>query len=904
MNIKKTLIILILIIPIILILALNTASAIVAVRTPDNPTEIEVRDKYNKVIRESQVIEVSIDDDENFLIIHILPQITRQKDITVEVIKVSQVGEVLLEKIEGADDRYKIIPKKVGYVQLVISADANINLKRKLNFEVTSKRISSIQVLDPKRNNLSLDLAQSTKLYGGIKLINEIYPIVAFEQDSLEWMTNPVDVVDIDDNGQITVLKRALVEINIGAYGKDGRFVQSHSLLDFSDAIVKRNIAYTSEEINANWVKDNLVFDEIQDEVSISEEEGTFTVSHNGKSIEVNVHPVKKSEIGYLDGLSRVYTNNGMYRLIVGDLESFTRFANKETTFKTSDFRILDINESTGHIYPKKAGVVEVIAIHKGNEIVKEIEVRELHSNFEMNLNYLDQKRGIRQDRVWAMNFYSGGDRYKEGKEVAMDKRLNSVSKSSDFKLEIVDDTSGFDIIWKLSKDGVISMSKDLDSEAINTQKVSFLETGLGDSVALDAYMAVDGYPVKTMKRSYTFKIFDDKDAVNVFNLAHLQKAFDDKIKNAVLQSDIKVELKKISDSEMEPLNVYSNLWGNGFALSGEVETPKAFAYPMIQLSSEFGRGINDDGTVDKTDKLIFDDITIETTTQYRNEGDLYQMCVGVNSYDMKIDQIFRYTQIRNCTFGMEIRRPGNLIFDGCLVGDNLYTGVFIRNLAGMHLKDIHATIRNSVFKNSLAPSIAVGFDGVENLAQAVGSNSLQPIFFEGDVRFYNWQDKDSLEVMVKSVFKMVLGTSDSTQSSMIENLMKFVSPFWQAIMDAPEWRSLFKRFGKKEYASMALFVLGGVSDNDYSNLHLGDKFLSQTLPFEVEGADATTISLIKLGLSLMGKTSVEKLPHNCMVGYDVTKESTDIGPFEPVPESKELYDSLIGEEVAGYTYY
>ncbi len=904
MNIKKTLIILILIIPIILILALNTASVVIAVRTPDNPTEIEVRSRFNKIIRDNEVIEVSIDDENNFLIINIFPEITREKGLIVETIASSKVGEILIEKIENTENRYSLIPKKVGYVQVVISSKANINIKRQLNFEIISKRITSINVLDAKRNNLSLGSFESTKLYGGTKLLNEIYPIIAFEKDTLEWGTSPIGVVDIDDNGQLTVLERELVEISVGAYGKDGRYCQSRALLDFRDAIVKRDIAYTSSEINENWVRENLVFEDIKDVVSIEKNEDRYVVRHGEKSIEVKVLSVDENEIGFLDGLSRVYTNNGMYRIILGELEPFKKIDdNKDIKFQTSDFRVLEINEKTGHLYPKKAGEVTVSATYKNKTISKKITVRELRNNFEMSLGFIDQYRGIRQDRVWAKNFYLGGERYENGIEVEMESRLSNVEKIDTMDIGIIDDDSSFDIIWTLSKEGVIEIEKDDEVEVINAQKIKFLDSGCGDNVTLTAYMAVDGYPLNTMKRSYTFKVFDDVEAINVYNLAHLKKAFSDKVKNVVFQSDIEVELKKISSDEMTSLKVYSNFWGNGFSLSGETGTEKLFAYPMIELSSEYGRGILDDGSVDKTDQIIFDDIVIETTKQYRTEGDLFNMCVGINSYDMKIDQVFRYVQIKNCTFGMEIRRPGNIFLEGSIVGDNLYTGVFIRNLAGAHLEDNSFVVKNCVFKNSLAPSIAIGFDGVDNLAQAVGKNSLQHVYFEGDNRFYNWQDKDSLEGVVHSVFKMVLGTSDPRQSSAIEGLMKFVAPFWRAILDAPEWRQLFKRYGKKEYASMALFVLGGVSENDYSNLHLNDEFLSQDLPFDVEGADKTTLALIKLGLGVIGGTNVEKLPNNRMVGYNFNKESPDIGPFEPVPESEELYASLIGEKIASYDY-
>lgn len=906
MNIKKSLVILMLLVPIILILTLNTASVFVAVRTPGNLEEIEVRNRYNKVIEDFEVIEVSIDDDANFLIINVFPKIAKDKDLVFTPIEVSKVGDILIEKIEDAENRYRLIPKKVGYVQVVVSAKANVNLKKQLNFEVVSKTIHSINVLDHKRNNLSLGQFNATKLYAGTKLQNEIYPIVAFEKDTLDWTASPIDVVNIDANGLMTVLKREIVEISVGAYGKDGGYCNSKALLDFRDAIVKRDIAYTSSEISADWVRENLVFEEIQDEVTIEENEGKYLVRHGEYTAEVEVYPVEENEIGFLDGLTRIYTNNGMYKLIVGNLETFQEIdenQHKNLSFQTSDFRVLDINEKTGHLYPKKAGEVTVQANYAGKQFSKQIAVREVRNNFEMNLNFLDQHRGIRGDRIWAKNFYTNGNRYENNIEIAMKDRLEKVEIIDTLDIGIIGDDNSFDIIWELSNSDVVSLINNSESEIANSRKMKFLSSGCGNNVTLTAYMAIDGNPVKHMKRSYTFKILDDENAVNIYNLAHLEKAFLDKVKNVVFQKDIVVELNKISDSEMSSLNVYSNFWGNGFNLSGESGKEKLSSYPMLKISSEFGRGFLPDGSVDKTDQLIFDDISIETTKQYRNEDDLYNMCVGINSYNMQIDQVFRYVQLKNCTFGMEIRRPCDFFLEGCIIGDNLYTGVFIRNLAEESLKNKCFVVKNCVFKNSLAPSIAIAFDGVDNLAQAVGKNSLQSVYFEGNNRFYNWQDKDNLEAVVNSVFKMVLETSNSQQASAIESLMKFVSPFWHPILNSPEWKGLFRHYGGKEYVSMAMFVLGGVAENDYSNLHVGDNFLSKPLPFDVEGADQSILSLIKIGLGILGKTNIEKLPANNMVGYDITKNEVEIGPFDPVPDSKELYESLIGDKIASYEY-
>ena len=77
-NMKKFLIAVILLIPVILILALNGASTIVAINTPDNPTKIEIRDKNNVIIKDGEVLELDLIRDDDFIIINIFPEINQK----------------------------------------------------------------------------------------------------------------------------------------------------------------------------------------------------------------------------------------------------------------------------------------------------------------------------------------------------------------------------------------------------------------------------------------------------------------------------------------------------------------------------------------------------------------------------------------------------------------------------------------------------------------------------------------------------------------------------------------------------------------------------------------------------------------------------------------------------------
>lgn len=97
-------------IPIILILALNGASTIVSINTPDNPTEIEIRNSHNVIVKDNEILELDLIRDD-FIIINIFPEITKNKNINKPEVTANSIGEVELKRIDNTN-RYQTIPKR------------------------------------------------------------------------------------------------------------------------------------------------------------------------------------------------------------------------------------------------------------------------------------------------------------------------------------------------------------------------------------------------------------------------------------------------------------------------------------------------------------------------------------------------------------------------------------------------------------------------------------------------------------------------------------------------------------------------------------------------------------------------------------------------------------------------
>ena len=139
---KKFLIAVICIIPIVVVLALSVTSNIILLTTPVNPESIVVKNSRNEVIEPGELITVD-KDTEDFLIVEIYPSITPDKSIIQERDPGAGDGEVELVPIEGTN-RYRIHALSMGATDLIIRAAKNINVVYTLSFYVTTTEIDSI----------------------------------------------------------------------------------------------------------------------------------------------------------------------------------------------------------------------------------------------------------------------------------------------------------------------------------------------------------------------------------------------------------------------------------------------------------------------------------------------------------------------------------------------------------------------------------------------------------------------------------------------------------------------------------------------------------------------------------------------------------------------------------------
>ncbi|MGI6137200.1 MAG: hypothetical protein ACOYEE_05280, partial [Christensenellales bacterium] len=494
---KKFLIFIIILIPIIVTVALTATSRVISIVTPDNPFGIEIRDSDNKVIGRDDIINVDINDLDAFIIVDVLPLMTKNGSINPPEIEEGAVGDVEISQRENTN-RYSVIPKKVGPVKVVLSAAANVNVKRAVVFNVTSNSISSLVVFNEEGKELlsgqTIEINHSGQLY------MEIMPIEALKDDIVSWRVSHGDSVSITPNGYLTINSRGISEIRAMAKDKNGQLTHVTLVLDTKNAVVKDKKVYVEEEnVTPEYIKNVFTLDPENSVVTIEEDsEGMFvaTVTYENPDTgfvtedTMQIIVADGKDWGFIDGPSVLYVNNTPYFLGIKELLT-GKLIERGVSFSVDPKKAI-IDEKTSSMIPLVPGELVVTAKKGFEEKQIKFTVKERVPTFELELGIEDARLGIQLTRKWG-NFW-------------LDDEFNMTNKH---RFGLLNKNNTYDVKWESSDSSVISIEKIEGSQDI---MLTFHEEGAGKSSIISATFMLYNREVESIKRSFEFKLMDTPD--------------------------------------------------------------------------------------------------------------------------------------------------------------------------------------------------------------------------------------------------------------------------------------------------------------------------------------------------------------------------------------------------------
>ena len=942
---KKFLIAVICIIPIIVVLALSATSDIILNFAPVNPESIVVKDSSNNEIDTDALIMASTDTND-FLIIDIYPTITPDKSITYE-----QVGggtaSIELEQ-QGDSNRYDIIATGSGAVSLIVRAEKNVNVQVQLNFYVQSTKVNELSIFDNHGNVVeSTDSIQNGyddlepyRLTGPARFVYDANPIDALGDEEAQWFVAVgKDLVSVD-NGIVRPLKRpttgesGLAIVKLELYDKDVTLHERYFAVDVSGAVASQDSVYADSEADLEAVIQGTLL--IQNDLKFSYSSiggdvyvvsGSYTDEKGEKQefeFEINVS-IGGAKWGFIDGYSTIYTNNGNYFAAFGYIggAAFDENETQSIVLTSSDDKVLSVGLSgrKWKLTPLKAGKVTLRAEKDGAVVEKEIVVRERPLVIFQDLVTADSQLGIRMDRTWGTEWVKT-----ENGETAY---------TSDFRMGIRGDTNAFDVLWTATvtdfEGGTVNVApayggteptEEQPAEIGAEEYVRLIPAGdgtqavvmrlnpqkmLGATMTLTASVLVDNRPIGNVTASFTFK-FHDIPSVNVYTWDEMYWSVCNMNRDIIMQSAITVpdEVFAANNADVDAIDMRSSMYGNGFLfqMTGVAPHDKLSVFGIEGHFYHFMKGQQTVSGEVYDRGIVFEDMrisgmpTMDELVKISEQGkSSYFFCRSWSSEKIT----YRYCQVYNCTKGVHAHGSDLFTLEGCIIGDNYTTGGELAYSVANYNSGCKLVLKNNVFKTSRGPSLMIS---PRQLVDEVLNQSITPyISVEGFLDVYNWKTRKQLP----DVFSTTVGTMVSAYvPSSLLDVPEIVSNAMTEVMNNEIYDNLFFNYAGEQYISLAVTVLGLMCTATPDRITIADGTGMASFEMPLHDANGTPLgelknleSLIPSIGSLIGNATVAKMKisHNpVIICPDFSTGSPNIMPGEQIPNDRELYDRLTGK--------
>ena len=942
---KKFLIAVICIIPIIVVLALSATSDIILNFAPVNPESIVVKDSSNNEIDTDALIMASTDTND-FLIIDIYPTITPDKSITYE-----QVGggtaSIELEQ-QGDSNRYDIIAEGSGAVSLIVRAKKNINVQVQLNFYVQSTKVNELSIFDDHGNVVEstdsiqdgYDDLEPYRLTGPARFVYDANPIDALGDEEAQWFVAVgKDLVSVD-NGIVRPLKRpttgesGLAIVKLELYDKDVTLHERYFAVDVSGAVASQDSVYADSEADLEAVIQGTLL--IQNDLKFSYSSiggdvyvvsGSYTDEKGDKQefeFEINVS-IGGAKWGFIDGYSTIYTNNGNYFAAFGYIggAAFDENETQSVVLTSSDDKVLSVGLSgrKWKLTPLKAGKVTLRAEKDGAVVEKEIVVRERPLVIFQDLVTADSQLGIRMDRTWGTEWVKT-----ENGETAY---------TSDFRMGIRGDTNAFDVLWTATvtdfEGGTVNVAPAYGGTEPTEEQlapiggeeyVRLIPVGdgtqavvmrlnpqkmLGATMTLTASVLVDNRPIGNVTASFTFK-FHDIPSVNVYTWDEMYWSVCNMNRDIIMQSAITVpdEVFAANNADVDAIDMRSSMYGNGFLfqMTGVAPHDKLSVFGIEGHFYHFMKGQQTVSGEVYDRGIVFEDMrisgmsTMDELVKISEQGkSSYFFCRSWSSEKIT----YRYCQIYNCTKGVHAHGSDLFTLEGCIIGDNYTTGGELAYSVANYNSGCKLVLKNNVFKTSRGPSLMIS---PRQLVDEVLNQSITPyISVEGFLDVYNWKTRKQLP----DVFSTTVGTMVSAYiPSSLLDVPEIVSNAMTDVMNNEIYDNLFFNYAGEQYISLAVTVLGLMCTATPDRITIADGTGMASFEMPLHDANGTPLgelknleSLIPSIGSLIGNATVAKMKisHNpVIICPDFSTGSPNIMPGEQIPNDRELYDRLTGK--------
>lgn len=780
----------------------------------------------------------------------VYPKIARNKEVKFYVMQNSE-GE---DDILYMDDRFD--PKK--YSAVVVSEDGTVTVNTYCSFTVVCESVSAgkrafchFRVGSGKVHTVSVVAPKETLKKGErVALSVKTDPQDADIDGRVEWTSNNEAVAIVDQNGIVSAVSDGGVTIT--AKVRSGEtVVEGKCVLNVGGGVFKDDVVYVgSNEVPLSdfaYVADVTVVSggRISDGKLIIDDKVAY-VEANGEQAAVKV--IDPKIFGFLNSdliPSKLLIGKGQIALTPVYLASGEPIS---CDVVSSDEEVAYYKD--GFIIPVSVGKVAFTAEKDGYTETFSLEVKRAVSYFFLSDSELSDKQGIKQTTVYGNKSFSDktAASYSADSVTEYTRRFTISSPTDipaeDFKWE----SDRPDIAWFDENDpGLLHYAKNISG----VQKVTITATAK--------------YPVYEnvkLQRKYSFYVTE---AVNTYGQKDFEYVANVSREAISMHGDAIVEEGQ-ENGRWTNYYVAKNIYGNGYMIAN-------YAYTYDDRNNDFVKVIANDVTVSNVT------VRLRTPVEVFHDKNTFGKAISFSENEFgtwghATGQRLEYSIVEFARHGITVYGT-DVEIEGCIVRNVAKYGIYATSScwSNDYVRCNNTLVKNCVFSNINCPAIGIesgstGYNGeVVKKPDGTPFQTKQIVKIEGFVDFYNWKSLDDLNLL-----------GDITDNPVIN---KAAEDYIKGQFAGEKYQDFrFEGDDGKQYVNLAIFKVGGLNEANADILTAGD----------TEEDDVSLLERYNLGWiaeDLMGIVKPVYL-------YGYYSESAPITPDAVFEDTLEAYRELV----------
>lgn len=824
---KKILIAILLLVPLIIIFTLNVSSSIVSAQIEIGVERLQLTHQGEVVDHVTIFLEEYTETNKQYTLFpDFMPKYVSNKEIE------WRVSDENMASLRKTGNGIAVSFKKGNYgtVDVIATAKSNTSISAVCTFFVTGKIIGKVDFYDyntlEQVKNLNLKVDESYCLEA------RALPFEALGEKVFSWTSSKESVVTVNQMGVITAKGNGIATVTAEVSDGVNTATQSITVSVSDKSLAKCSTIYT--DTNEVDISEYLNFDSVNIEVPLSvEKSGNVLTLNEGvqsvdillsKDVETQIVTIRKIErkslvVDYLDVYEK-YVWSAQHFVPLGTayfpISASSPYENVSNVTWTSDNpSVAEVRN--GRIVAKKEGGATLKAEAEGYiSATVEIVVSPKIGYVRFELDELGDIAGLNEERVFGQN------------TVTFDGTSFNVTNSLQMRIEyvypeeIMASSNVYDyFIFETSDESLATVNNDgyvfFSRESVGKKVTITIRARLSANNASDSYTfnIVDGINIGydaplTHYDKETPEILPDYKPSRelIYIMEEYTGDFDiDGTLGAVIFHN-NVYLPKYDDPDFHwSVHINRPIFGNGYVIDGQLHGTghdsrifdSGLQYDRVKQYYGENYIMVVENLYIQSYAPISDD-SEEAFTDLKARGGIpYRTHVYGESYN--IHPAFRYCMFRYAYGHVNAAAPVD--FDGCIFSNSAGPAIIHQ---GNYYNGSMVTIKNCIFSNTISP-IYLGTTGHPYNAEENARSKYLTVKLEGENYIYNWKLLEDVSLNI------IPQGGNETIQKIIPMVNEKVSGLFKTVMADPSNKKLLYSHVKGDYMNFA-FVFVGVWRN------------------------------------------------------------------------------------------